>query len=237
MGAELSFLEVTLRLLLAAGLAGALGLEREAAGQEAGFRTHMLLALGAGLFGVVSVGAFDGFVRPRGETNIQVDVTRIASYVAAGVGFIGAGRILKGPGGIRGLTTAASLWTVAAIGLACGVGFWEPALVATVIALVSLALMRPMRSAARRLHGRDDACATLVLRPGDGADGVVRALSEMDGVRVEELRVRRAVAAGQLAVQADVRGRSPDELQQLLQPLLLRQDVEEITVGRISGSQ
>lgn len=233
MGAELSFVEISVRLLVAAGLAGALGLEREADGQEAGFRTHLLLALGAALFGITSVGAFDGFVTERADTNIQVDVTRIASYVAAGVGFIGAGTILKGPGGIRGLTTAASLWTVAAIGLASGVGFWEPALVATVIALVSLTLLRPMRTAARRLHGRNDACATIVLQPGAHPAEIIAALGEIEGLRIEEVRVRDAIAHGQLAIQADVRGRSPEDLRQALQPLRRREDVADITVGRI----
>jgi putative Mg2+ transporter-C (MgtC) family protein len=232
-GADLSTWDIAVRLLVAAALAGALGLEREADGQEAGFRTHLLLALGAAVFGVTSVGAFDGFVQERADTNIQVDVTRIASYVAAGVGFIGAGTILKGPGGIRGLTTAASLWTVAAIGLASGVGFWQPALIATVIALVSLTLLRPVRTAARRLNGRNDACATLVLHPGARPADVVQALGELQGVRIEEVRVREAITPGQLAVQADVRGRSPQELRQLLEPLRLRPDVEDLTVGRI----
>lgn len=150
--ADLTFLDTLVRLGLAALLGGLLGLEREANGQRAGLRTHMLLALGAGLFGVVSVGGFDDFMTVRQDTNVQVDVTRIASYVAAGVGFLGAGTIIKTRAGARGLTTAASIWTTAAIGLAAGVGFWEAAVAATVIALVALVAFQPFSHLIARLE-------------------------------------------------------------------------------------
>ncbi len=141
--ADLQWYEIVGRLSLAAVLGAVVGLERESAGQDAGFRTHLLLALGAALFGVVSVGAFDAFITDS-ATNSRVDVTRIASYVAAGVGFIGGGVILKHAGAVRGITTATSLWTAAAVGLAAGVGFWIGALAATVLALVALALLKPL---------------------------------------------------------------------------------------------
>jgi putative Mg2+ transporter-C (MgtC) family protein len=148
--AELSVLEMVGRLLLAALLGAFIGAEREIDGQDAGLRTHLMLALGAALFGLISVGAWDDFFAPRASTNYQVDVTRVASYVAAGIGFIGAGTIVKQAGGVRGLTTAASLWVVAAVGLSCGVGFWIPAATATAVALVSLVALRPVRAVARR---------------------------------------------------------------------------------------
>ncbi len=151
-GADLQWFEVVARLALAAVLGAVVGLERESAGQDAGFRTHLLLSLGAALFGVVSVGAFDAFITGA-RTNVQVDVTRIASYVAAGVGFIGGGAILKHAGTVRGITTATSLWTAAAVGLAAGVGFWVGAVTATALALVALAALRPLSDwIARRSH-------------------------------------------------------------------------------------
>jgi putative Mg2+ transporter-C (MgtC) family protein len=150
--ADLQWYETVARLSLAAVLGAVVGLERESAGQDAGFRTHLLLALGAALFGVVSVGAFDAFITDE-PTNARVDVTRIASYVAAGVGFIGGGVILKHAGEVRGITTATSLWTAAAVGLAAGVGFWVGALTATVVALVALALLKPLSNwIERRSH-------------------------------------------------------------------------------------
>lgn len=141
--ADLEWYEILLRLGLASVLGAVVGLERESAGQDAGFRTHLLLALGAGLFGVVSVGAFDTFVTDE-ATNVQVDVTRIASYVVAGVGFIGGGVIIKHAGSVRGITTAASLWVAAAIGLSAGVGLWVASLLATAIALLALAALKPL---------------------------------------------------------------------------------------------
>ncbi len=141
--ADLSGLNVVARMLGAAVLGAIVGLERESAGQDAGFRTHLLLSVGSALFGVASVGAFDEFITD-GSTNVQVDVTRIASYVPAGVGFIGGGVILKSAGGVRGITTAASLWVAAAIGLCAGLGFWEGAIGATVLAIVALFALKPI---------------------------------------------------------------------------------------------
>lgn len=150
--AGLEWYEIVARLSIAAVLGAIVGLERESAGQDAGFRTHLLLSLGSALFAVVSIGAFDEFITDE-NTNVQVDVTRIASYVAAGVGFIGGGVILKHAGAVRGITTATSLWTAAAVGLAAGVGFWVGAVAATVLALVALAALKPLSDwIGRRAH-------------------------------------------------------------------------------------
>ena len=143
-GADLSTLDVIVRVVGGALLGAIVGIERESAGQDAGFRTHLLLAAGAALLGCASVGAFDSFVTERADTNVQVDVTRIASYVAAGIGFIGGGVIVKHQGSVRGMTTAASVWMAAAIGLSAGLGFWAGAISATVVALVALFALKPI---------------------------------------------------------------------------------------------
>src|SRR5439155_25077866 len=114
--------ELAGRILLAALLGGLIGVERELSGHPAGLRTHITLAIGAALFGVVSGYAFAGFDASRNVTNYQVDPTRVASQIVVGVGFLGGGAILKGDGKVRGLTTAASLWVTAAVGLACALG-------------------------------------------------------------------------------------------------------------------
>jgi len=142
--ATVGSLDLVGRLLLASLLGGLLGAERELDGQEAGFRTHLLLALGAALFGAISVGAFDGFIADSSDTNVRVDVSRIASYVAAGIGFIGGGTILKHRGTITGITTATSLWTTAAVGLAAGLGFWLGSLTTALVALVALRALKPL---------------------------------------------------------------------------------------------
>jgi putative Mg2+ transporter-C (MgtC) family protein len=174
--AELSWYEILFRLGIAAGLGALVGLERESAGQDAGFRTHLLLAMGSALFGVVSVGAFDDFITDR-RTNVQVDVTRIASYVAAGVGFIGGGAIIKHAGSVRGITTAASLWAAAAIGLSAGVGLWTAAVIGTGLSLLALAGLKPLSDWVGRRAHPPRSLVVVLDRPERGID-VLRAVQE-----------------------------------------------------------
>jgi putative Mg2+ transporter-C (MgtC) family protein len=126
-----SDLEMVLRLLLAVGLGALIGLEREHAKKAAGLRTHLLVCVGAALFTIASIYGF-------GE---GADAARVAAGVVAGIGFLGAGTIISTGGGLlAGLTTAASIWAVAAIGLASGAGLYIPAAVATVIIVIILML-------------------------------------------------------------------------------------------------
>ena len=151
--ASVSAWEAAGRLGLALLLGALIGAQRELDGRPAGLRTHALLALATALFGLLSVGAFTGFVTERADTNVQVDVTRIASYVVAGVGFIAGGTIVKnGKRDIHGLTTAAALLLAAAAGLACGLGAFAPALIATGITVAVLLLDVPVQRASARLR-------------------------------------------------------------------------------------
>lgn len=134
-------LDLALRLTAGLVLGAIIGFERELHRQPAGFRTHSLVSLGAALFTVVSAYGFTGDV---------VDPTRIAAQIVSGIGFIGAGTILQYRGHIRGLTTAASLWSVAAIGTAAGAGLYFVALVGTVLILVVLSILDRVESVARR---------------------------------------------------------------------------------------
>jgi putative Mg2+ transporter-C (MgtC) family protein len=125
-----TLLDIILRLLLAAALGAGIGYQRERANKPAGLRTHILISLGSALFTVVSIFGFNG----------TVDPSRVAAGVVTGIGFIGAGVILRGVRGehVVGLTTAASIWAVAAIGMAAGVGMYLIATIATVIAVLVL---------------------------------------------------------------------------------------------------
>ena len=129
----MSNLDIVLRLTAASFLGGAIGLEREMHGKEAGFRTYALVCLGSALVMVVSTQIFEVY-----RNVAQVDPSRIAAQVVSGVGFLGAGAIIRFPQGIKGLTTAAGIWTASGIGLACGMGFYVPALIATFLTLVIL---------------------------------------------------------------------------------------------------
>lgn len=128
--------EPVLRLFLAAGLGGIIGLEREASGKPAGFRTNMLICVGAALITELSIEVARDGLLPGG---LRSDPGRIAAQIVSGIGFLGAGTILRSQGSVTGLTTAATLWVVAAIGMATGAGSYVLALVGT--ALVMLALM------------------------------------------------------------------------------------------------
>ncbi|MCG1011435.1 MgtC/SapB family protein [Tepidanaerobacter sp. GT38] len=129
----LSYLELTIRLALSILLGGVIGLERETINKPAGFRTHILVCLGSTIVMLVSLFIFTEF---KGLTN--VDPGRIPAQVISGIGFLGAGTIIIEGANVKGLTTAASLWTVAAIGLAVGVGFYYGAILATFLILLTL---------------------------------------------------------------------------------------------------
>ncbi|HEX7166132.1 MAG TPA: MgtC/SapB family protein, partial [Acidimicrobiales bacterium] len=118
-----SELELAGRVALAFVLGAVVGFEREANDHPAGLRTHVAVALGACLFAIVSAYGFEEFDVARARTNHQVDVTRVASQIVSGMGFLGGGAILKYGPNVRGLTTAASLWAVSAIGMAIGAGY------------------------------------------------------------------------------------------------------------------
>ena len=136
--------DLAVRLGLAALAGMVIGIERELREQAAGLRTHMLVAIGACLFTIV--GAY-GFAGPTG------DPTRVASNVVTGIGFLGAGAILREGVTVRGLTTAGSLWVVAAIGMAIGTGMFWASGFATALTVLSLWALRPFR---RRLRQRGD---------------------------------------------------------------------------------
>src|SRR2546430_13381915 len=120
--------EAVLRLVVAAGLGAAIGLERELREREAGIRTHLLVSLGSALFTIVSAYGFHEFLT-SGASVVRADPTRIAAQIVTGIGFLGAGAIIREGLSVRGLTTAATLWVVAAIGMACGAGWYWAALV------------------------------------------------------------------------------------------------------------
>jgi putative Mg2+ transporter-C (MgtC) family protein len=136
--------EVLLRIFVAAALGGAIGLERELRERQAGLRTHLVVSVGSALFTLVSAYGFHNF-------DGKVDPTRIAAQIVSGIGFLGAGAIIRQGLSVRGLTTAASLWLVAAIGMASGAGYWDGALIATLGALLTLG---PLRVVAFRILSR-----------------------------------------------------------------------------------
>jgi putative Mg2+ transporter-C (MgtC) family protein len=199
--------DVVVRLLAAAVLGGLVGAEREASDQVAGLRTHIAVALGASLFGVISTLGFLEFDRVRATSTVQVDVSRVASNVVVGIGFLGAGVIIRQGNHIRNLTTAASLWTVAAIGLACGVGDVTTAAIGAAVLLVSLVALRPIRRLIRSRWASTSLSVRIELRPGVGLDALAARLAGEGGVETSRFAVR--TEDGRVVVTSDVVGQAP----------------------------
>jgi putative Mg2+ transporter-C (MgtC) family protein len=144
--------EMIFRLVVAAVLGGLVGLERERLEWAAGMRTHALVSLGSALFMVVSIFGFSDILN---EQHVILDPSRVAAQVASGIGFIGAGTIIFRREVVKGLTTAASIWAVAAVGLAVGGGMFLAAGCATLLALALLVLAKPLK--ARMFPNRKEA--------------------------------------------------------------------------------
>ena len=126
------------KLLIAAILGGFIGWEREKRGRPAGLRTHLLVCVGVTLMMLVSEHIFVHYQGYKSDSVLRIDPARIAAQVVTGVGFLGAGTIMRFKASVRGLTTAASLWIVSGIGLAVGSGFILPAIFTTIIAIATL---------------------------------------------------------------------------------------------------
>jgi putative Mg2+ transporter-C (MgtC) family protein len=176
---SLNWDEALLRLALAGVLGGMIGLERELRLREAGLRTHLLVAIGAALFTIAGAYGFD---------NLRTDPTRVAAQIVTGIGFLGAGAIIRQGFAVRGLTTAATLWVVAAVGLAAGAGYYSGAVITT--ALVLLALW-PLRIVAYRIlrRFRAEDGRLLVELPAGAPPGRLIDEIERAGARITSLEV------------------------------------------------
>ena len=218
-------MDVVVRLLGATVLGGLVGVEREASDQPAGLRTHIAVAVGAALFGVVSTLGFLEFDQPRANSTIQADVTRVASNVVVGIGFLGAGIIFRRGNNVRNLTTAASLWAVAAVGLACGVGDVTSAAVGTAVLLGGLVLLRPIRDYISRRWSTATTTVRIELVPGvEPATAVDR--FPTDG-RVDTSKLVVLKQNGRFVVMCEVTG-PPADLRQWMSSLAAEDGLESI---------
>ncbi|MUV38053.1 uncharacterized protein JNUCC1_01877 [Lentibacillus sp. JNUCC-1] len=156
------FSVIALRILIALLLSGLIGFERELKNHSAGFRTHILVGIGACLMMLLSLYGFQSLI--DAYDNIRFDPARIPSYVISGIGFLGAGTIIVYGGTIRGLTTAASIWAVAGLGLVVGMGMYSTAIYTTLLILLSLGflnnienkIIKKKRSKAIEIFADDD---------------------------------------------------------------------------------
>jgi putative Mg2+ transporter-C (MgtC) family protein len=169
---------------VAAALTGAVGLEREFRERAAGLRTHMLVGVGSALFTIVSAYAWGDFIFDRTQ-GTAFDPTRIAAQIVTGIGFLGAGVIIRQGLSIRGVTTAAGLWVAAAIGMAVGAGYWGAALIGTGVVLVGLGPLRMAEGWVVRRR-REGGTLEIDLRPEEPLGPV---LSVLEGRRARVSRI------------------------------------------------
>jgi putative Mg2+ transporter-C (MgtC) family protein len=196
--------DAVIRLIGAVALGAAIGVERELSGQTAGLRTHIAVCVGAALFGVVSTLGFLEFQDLRTGV-MRADVTRVASNVVVGVGFLGAGMILKRHGDVANLTTAASIWTVAAIGLAAGVGDLGTASIAAVLTLGYLVALRPARRWLEEVAATAHCIVAVTLAAGADPEDLVRRVDGVEGVTLKLRNVEKR--DGRLVALVDISGR------------------------------
>jgi putative Mg2+ transporter-C (MgtC) family protein len=182
---DLPLWELALRLVVAAVLTGAIGLERELRERAAGLRTHMLVGLGSALFTIVSAYGWADFTFSN-RSGVVFDPTRIAAQIVTGIGFLGAGAIIRQGLSVRGLTTAAGLWVVAAIGMAAGAGYYAAALIGTALVLVGLGPVRWLEGAPIVRDLRRQGRHLVVELAPEGSVGVV-----LDTLHGRRLRVSR----------------------------------------------
>jgi len=215
--------ELIVRLALAALLGSAVGLERERLERGAGLRTHMLVAVGAAVFMLVS--AF-GFADVLGHQNVVLDPSRVAAQVVSGIGFIGAGTIILRKEIVHGLTTAASLWAVAAIGLATGGGLYLAAVAATFVVLFILLAIKPVE---RHLFlNRRPRTLTLTIERKEFTLSSLESAIRSADLHMESIVFRPSDSPTTEIIQLTVDRVTPDKLTDLIDDLRGMQGVKEI---------
>ncbi|MBI4437241.1 MAG: MgtC/SapB family protein [Candidatus Omnitrophica bacterium] len=213
----MSSLELTLRLLLALLLGGAVGLEREKHGRAAGLRTHILVCMGSALMMCLSLFLYEKY---------ESDPSRIASQVISGIGFLGAGTILRFRASVKGLTTAASLWAVSGIGLAAGAGFYFGSLVTTALVLGSLFWVAKM---AEKLLTHRDWYRSLEIEMEGAFEGLqkIRDILTNYSTEIKDFDITK-LETGNVRIVLDLRLLSPREEDPVLKEIAGLKGVERV---------
>ena len=229
----ISYGEVALRLLLTAALYVVIGFERETRDQSAGFRTHILLGLGAALFTLVSAYGFTEFTEAAlqsGGRGMQFDPTRIAAQIVTGIGFLGAGAIIRQGTDVRGLTTAASLWAAAAIGMAVGAGYYFGAAATTAVVIVALFALRELRNRLVARFTTDFGVMNVAFSDTGGEINAVTETLERNGVQVRSLDVEIEGGRATYSIQLRIPPRSSG-VQGALEEISAHPKVERVSVS------
>jgi putative Mg2+ transporter-C (MgtC) family protein len=216
--------ESLLRLALAAALGGVIGLEREASGKPAGFRTNLLICLGAALVTHLSIEVARDITLPGG---FRADPGRLAAQIVSGIGFLGAGTIIQARGSVVGLTTAATLWVVATIGMAVGAGAYVQAFVATGVVVLALGILGRFEDYLLPYHFQERILRVTMQPDGELVDGVEKYLGDLGyAVRIQEIEHRSEL----FVVTLSARGRR-HEIEVAMRELIKREGIVKVTLG------
>jgi putative Mg2+ transporter-C (MgtC) family protein len=219
-------LDIAVRLVVASLLGAAIGLEREIHDHPAGMRTHLLVAVGSALFTVVSIFGFVDVLGPGQST--PVDPSRVAAQIVTGIGFLGAGAILKFGATVRGLTTAASLWTAAAIGMAAGAADYILAAVGTAIVVFSL---WPLNWVEDRIHGPSAEIGNVRLELRNlEAIGRISDAARANRLELVSIDTQR-ISEGRHEIDLQVRVRTRTDLESFITALASLGDVDVLESG------
>jgi putative Mg2+ transporter-C (MgtC) family protein len=216
--------EPLLRLMLAAALGGIIGLEREASGKPAGFRTNLLICLGAALITQLSIDVAADITLPGG---FRSDPGRIAAQIVSGIGFLGAGTIIQARGSVVGLTTAATLWVVAAIGMAVGAGAYVQALLGAMLVMLALMLLGRFEDYLLPYNFQEQTLRVTLAEDSDLVAGIERHLNAAGhSARIIEMERQ----SGRLIVSLSARGRRSD-IELAMRALMDWNGVDKISLG------
>ena len=193
------------RILFAAVLGALIGLERDIRGRSAGLRTNILVSVGSSVFMLLSIGIAE---RYAASGAIDADPTRIAAQIITGIGFLGAGAIIKYKFSVQGLTTAACLWTTSAIGMGCGAGFFEMAILATAIAIFVLTVLNKVE----RLYSKDNYRIIKITAHKDTEVGKLIEAIRKHGILVLHYDIEKDYDHGTLAITAGSPIKSNDQV-------------------------
>lgn len=207
---HIDHLEISIRVGISLLVGGIVGLEREHGQHHAGFRTHILVCLGSTLITLISVYGYNQFA---GEVNVRMDPARLTAQIISGIGFLGAGTILRNGNRISGLTTAASLWVVAAMGIGIGAGFYYGTLLTFVSVLISLFVLQRVEN---RFVPRNKSTTYTVTLGRDGDPGMFLNFFRDEGIRVKSFKMD-LLEEGSVRLDFVLLNKSPDIKQKISQ--------------------
>jgi putative Mg2+ transporter-C (MgtC) family protein len=215
------------RLLFAAFLSGLIGIEREVHGRAAGFRTHLLVGVATCLMVIVSEYFFKKYGGLSSNISVRMDPARIAAQIVVGIGFLGAGVIIKSGPMVRGLTTAACLWMVAGVGMAVGTGLYAPAVMVALIAMFNLVFLKQIE----RLIKKDHFCTVVIHSSNSGESRKkIRDIIQENKMRIVNRRIETDTVVGKSRYEYIISTNRAFDQESFIGAFLMLPDTQKVSI-------